>query len=184
MHVVVGVMALVATVVIVCMRDMVHWWSMQEGGEGVVGMRGWRWSGHGRTCHHCLAPSCACGAVVVVNSLSALSCSSSRCVHVIVVMRVKVVVVLVIAVRAWCGGGQCERKVVEKWWSNHELRCGACRASCGRCRVSVCTKVIDRGIRVTIIASKCIRKWPPSIILLYSTLCHFLLLYVTLYAPN
>ena len=29
-----------------------------------------------------------------------------------------------------------------------------------------------------------IRKWPPSIILLYSTLCHFLLLYVTLYAPN
>ena len=154
MHVVVGVMALVATIVIVCMRDMVHWWSMQEGGEGVVGMRGWRWSGCGRTCHHHLAPSCACGAVVVVNSLSALSCSSSRCVHVIVVMRVKVVVVLVIAVHAWCGGGQCERKVVEKWWLNHELRCGACRASCGHCRVSVCTKVIDRGIRVTIIASE------------------------------
>ena len=100
--------------------------------------------------HHRLAPSRACGAVVVVNSLSALSCSSSRCVHVIVVTRVKVVVVLVIAMRAWRGGGQCERKVVEKWWSNHELRCGACRASCGRCRVSVCTKVIDRGIRVTI----------------------------------
>ena len=73
MHVVVGVMALVATVVIVCMGDMVHWWLMREGGEGVVGMRGWRWSGRGRTCHHRLALSHACGAVVMVNSLSALS---------------------------------------------------------------------------------------------------------------
>ena len=75
--------------------------------------------------------------------------------HVIVITRVKVVVVvLIIAMCAWCGGSQCERKVVEKWLLNHELCCGACYASCDHCHVSICTKVIDRGIKVTIIVSE------------------------------
>ena len=64
-----------------------------------------------------------------------------------------VVVVFVIALLVWCGGGRCERKVVEtQWWAHHELCHHVCRASCSHCHVSMHAKAIDSSIEVTVIA--------------------------------
>ena len=70
------------------------------------------------------------------------------------------------------------------WWGSLSSSMGV---------VALLVVAIDAGGGVVVVGGsggcRCcqcgyIRKWPPSIILLYSTLCHFLLLYVTLYAPN